>query len=315
MKGVWFSMGWSNGVASAPPTHFFQIRQLTQTLALKSLFEAEQQNSRTAVDALSAGFNVAGTLNTDSLASTMMRVAILGMMCEASEQVLNRTKATDVQLLSLQQSIHPARSDDFAYAFTTERCLATTMFDSLRAAHDGGGSELLFLMRLARWMSGDRKPIYRDEDYLAYLNFLDEHRAAQSLPGFERLGRSKQLNALLKTNTYSTMLEIIAPNWTRAMHAAIEAGARLEAAKAALAVERYRLAHNGELPDSWSALVPMYLTAAPRDPLDHQPLRFKKLSRGYIVYSIGADGVDNGGGERANHTVTNHYDVTFTVER
>jgi len=35
-----------------------------------------------------------------------------------------------------------------------------------------------------------------------------------------------------------------------------------------------------------AALVPDYLSAVPRDPLDNQPLRFKKFLRGYVVYSI-----------------------------
>ena len=47
--------------------------------------------------------------------------------------------------------------------------------------------------------------------------------------------------------------------------------------------------------------------------MDEQALRFKKLTRGYVVYSIGADGVDNGGVERAG--LTNDYDLTITVER
>jgi hypothetical protein len=42
------------------------------------------------------------------------------------------------------------------------------------------------------------------------------------------------------------------------------------------------------------------------------PLR--KLTNGYAIYSIGADGVDNGGIEKGPFTLTN-YDITVTVER
>jgi hypothetical protein len=70
-------------------------------------------------------------------------------------------------------------------------------------------------------------------------------------------------------------------------------------ARAALAIERYRLT-TGHLPDKFtdSALV---------DPFDGQPLRYKKLAKGYVVYSIGEDGKDDGGDEKK--------DITFTVER
>jgi hypothetical protein len=314
---VWFSMGWTNGFTNVPPIPYVQVRQVAQTLALKSFYEAERQDSQKATDTLRAGFGLAGTLNGDSLVSTMIRVAVAGLMCEASEQALNRSKLTDAQLLSIQQSINPALADDFTHAYMVERYMATTALDPIRAAYDKGGSEKarLTLWSWFQWVRGNRKPVYRDEDYLLYLNILDERRATQSLPAFERLQRSEQLDAKYKTNIFSTMAEIMGTHWTKATRAAVEVRAKLETAKTALAVERYRLAPNDELPDSLFALVPKYLPAVPRDPLDNQPLRFKKLPRGYTVYSIGADGVDNGGVERTSQTATNHYDVTFTVER
>jgi len=73
-----------------------------------------------------------------------------------------------------------------------------------------------------------------------------------------------------------------------------------------LAVERYRLA-NDALPDSLSTLVPKFLDAVPIDPFDGQPLRYKKLAKGCVVYSVGEDGKDDGGDEKK--------DITFTVER
>jgi hypothetical protein len=99
------------------------------------------------------------------------------------------------------------------------------------------------------------------------------------------------------------------------LRVALETRARMEAAKTAIAIERYRLAHQGAVPPTLDALVPNFVEAIPVDPFDHQPLRFKRLERGYVVYSIGADGIDNGGVERTSNSVTNNYDVTFIVER
>lgn len=77
-------------------------------------------------------------------------------------------------------------------------------------------------------------------------------------------------------------------------------------AVAALGVERYRLAH-GELPQKLDELVPLYLKTVPTDPFDGQPLRYRKLANGYVVYSVCKDGHDDGGDELK--------DITFTVER
>jgi hypothetical protein len=66
-------------------------------------------------------------------------------------------------------------------------------------------------------------------------------------------------------------------------------------AVAAIALKRYELRH-GQLPGDLNALVPEFLGSVPRDPVDGRPLRYQLNSDGtFLLYSIGADGVDNGG--------------------
>ncbi|MCI0461881.1 MAG: hypothetical protein L0Z62_33435, partial [Gemmataceae bacterium] len=62
----------------------------------------------------------------------------------------------------------------------------------------------------------------------------------------------------------------------------------------ALALERYRCEH-GCWPDTLSALVPAQLTQVPADPYDGKPLRYRPLPEGVLIYSVGPDGLDNGG--------------------
>jgi type II secretory pathway pseudopilin PulG len=108
---------------------------------------------------------------------------------------------------------------------------------------------------------------------------------------------------------------MVMPSWSKAMRTAAETKARLVALKTALAIERFRLANGNALPATLDALVPNYCPSLPRDPFDEQPLRYKKLARGYVVYSIGADGIDNAGAERTNRKNMSDYDLTITVER
>ncbi|HYC99647.1 MAG TPA: hypothetical protein VEB22_00340 [Phycisphaerales bacterium] len=67
-----------------------------------------------------------------------------------------------------------------------------------------------------------------------------------------------------------------------------------------VALERYRL-DRGEYPVSLAELVGSRLSAIPLDPATGKPLLYKRLvpadrhGRGYLLYSAGADGVDNGG--------------------
>ena len=65
---------------------------------------------------------------------------------------------------------------------------------------------------------------------------------------------------------------------------------------AALAVERFRRGHAGEAPATLSALVPEYLTAVPLDPFSGHPLSYRRTAVSYVIYSIGQNRADDGGG-------------------
>jgi hypothetical protein len=65
-------------------------------------------------------------------------------------------------------------------------------------------------------------------------------------------------------------------------------------AVAAVAAERYRLRH-GTWPASLAALVPEFLRQVPADPYDGQPLRYRRLPDGVLIYSVSTDGQDDGG--------------------
>jgi hypothetical protein len=75
----------------------------------------------------------------------------------------------------------------------------------------------------------------------------------------------------------------------------------------ALALKRYQLAHGG-YPSDLSSLVPRFLPAIPRDPADGQPLRYRLRPDGtFLLYSIGLDGVDNGGDPSPTDTKTRSF--------
>jgi hypothetical protein len=120
---------------------------------------------------------------------------------------------------------------------------------------------------------------------------------------------------------YYIMSRLLLPRVTGMLARDAEHRARLRTALSALAVERWRAVHGGELPKSLTALVPVYLPAVPHDPYDGQSLRFKRLARGFVVYSIGVDGRDDGGKEKPPKSVPQSpaqpsgFDTTFTVER
>jgi hypothetical protein len=137
------------------------------------------------------------------------------------------------------------------------------------------------------------------------------------LPATRRRIEAERLNQQVEQQLRSHFLlfaRMLIPSLERAEPKAARQYAVLRCAEVACAVERWRLAHAGALPPSLDALVPQFLAAVPEDPMDGKPLKFRPRRLGFVVYSIGEDGTDDGGTE---HTPgkTNRWDYTFVVER
>jgi hypothetical protein len=73
---------------------------------------------------------------------------------------------------------------------------------------------------------------------------------------------------------------------------------------------RFRLDH-GKLPSGLDELVPKYLESIPADPFDGKPLRLAVKEDRRIIYSVGPDGVDDGGVDI--HGKEGKGDVIFTL--
>jgi hypothetical protein len=62
----------------------------------------------------------------------------------------------------------------------------------------------------------------------------------------------------------------------------------------AFSLAAYRADH-GTYPDSLGALVPKYARRVSSDPFTEQPLRYRREGSGFLLYSVGQNGVDDGG--------------------
>jgi hypothetical protein len=110
------------------------------------------------------------------------------------------------------------------------------------------------------------------------------------------------------------LTRVFTPAMTRIVELDLRLRAHLDLAKAALAIERHRLA-GGKVPERLEELVPRYLPAVPSDPFDGNPLRYRRTEPGYCLYSISEDGQDNGGKEKTDVPSGAPYDWCFIVAR
>lgn len=63
----------------------------------------------------------------------------------------------------------------------------------------------------------------------------------------------------------------------------------------AIAIRRYQLDHDSQLPKSLQALVPSYLNTIPKDIMDGEPLHYRRDGQNFHLYSLGENGTDDGG--------------------
>lgn len=70
--------------------------------------------------------------------------------------------------------------------------------------------------------------------------------------------------------------------------------ARLRLLTTQLALQCFR-SEQGHVPRQLDDLVPKYLQRVPTDPFSNQPLVYRAQGTNWLLYSVGPDGVDDGG--------------------
>ena len=141
---------------------------------------------------------------------------------------------------------------------------------------------------------------------MAYLN-----KQADEARPFNRFTELEQANDMAPTlPAYVTYSKIV----IAARHQFISAIAKQRALRAAVAVERFKLAQDGRKPTVLSDLVPQYLPSVPLDPYDGGELKYRRedffdvkpdpkapekiveqVITGYQIYAISIDKTDNEG--------------------
>ncbi|REJ70643.1 MAG: hypothetical protein DWQ31_00400 [Planctomycetota bacterium] len=95
-----------------------------------------------------------------------------------------------------------------------------------------------------------------------------------------------------------------------AVNGMIDVDARMEVEfcrlKVAFALALYR-ADEGEYPETLDALVPELLDELPGDLFSGEGLKYQRRGAGYLLYSVGRDGIDHGGHDESGQVVAGEW--------
>jgi hypothetical protein len=288
------------GTAGGSP-HLMQSRSLGRLMSLRVRVSVVRGNLDTAIESIEASLAAARALeNQLTVAEYMCRRDLIRRALVDIEFLLNRAELTDEQLDRLERNVN---------SFDTHQSLTTALLGERGVAYRQrfhSPSPLAMpppspTATAADPMAGSE--LIRPADCLFFLEIIEQQIAASRQPLRQAVETTNQIHE--RTFPYKDARAI--PEIVRFQQsfkllplgsAPIYGRARLEARRelmlAAIAAKRYRMAH-GEYPATWELLTPEFLPSVPSDPIDGQPLRLVVEKEGLLLYSVGADGVDDGG--------------------
>ncbi len=288
--------------------HLGQVKRLVQFLALAALTDAESGHPAEAVRHVEDILVAARSLDAEPLLiSQLVRASIVRIATGAAATSLPRTTVDDAGWKGLQEAlVATATTTGIRNGLIGEISSAAGVFESAPAemavwfADDLGaggkptpGTRATAALYIA---SGVRA---LDERFC--LDRLGEFLDASALPFPDALRRSRAVAQRVETEGtgFAVRFKYLSGILLNGLNHSLEQQAFCEASVrttiAGCAIERHRLAHAGHPPETLAELVPAFLTAVPTDPFDGQPLRYHRTGDAFVVYSIGADGKDDGG--------------------
>jgi hypothetical protein len=289
-------------------------REVAEWLQHDAFLLAQDEKCDRAVESCQAIFNAGRAMDGELLViSHLIRVAEQHISLITLERVLAQGQASEECLQGKQALLQEdLRGDGWLPAVRGERAGMHHLFDNIRTGKvqtpsfrgmglGGGGVESITF-----WFI-DTFPSTLLKYYPEYLRHMNRCVDIAKLPIHERAAKMQEWEADCK-NTKNPVIKLLAPALSKVSQSECRNQALLRSAMVALACERYRLKHKDK-DNAWPASLDVLvneklLGRIPTDPMDNQPIRYRRTKEGIVVYSIGFDLTDNQGNidrERGMH--------------
>lgn len=286
-----FPIDFTDGVRLLPP-YLQQLRMGARLLALETIVNVHRGRPIDAVESVKAIFAVARSLELEPIMiSQLVRMALGGNACERTGWLLSAGILDDDQLASLDAEL--AASD---YQQSLRRALMGERVIGLQTFADPDG--------LKKQFAHLRFTPFLDADQVLYLQVMAELIAAAEETGSARLTAVAGSDALIKAQSGATgaqmrypMTFLLTPSLQPFAESVSRHEAVRDATRLAIAVERFRR-KQGRLPDTLDELVPRFVSALLDDPFSGKSLQYHTSTTDYLVYSVGVNGVDDGGSDQ-----------------
>lgn len=266
----------------------------SQYLASENLILLRDGNYSTAVANIEAMLRLSAMLAEEPvMISQLVAFAIVGMAHDSTWNLLQAdVSRPDLQgLLATWEGLR--LSDNIVETLRMERAWFEAVMNAKNPPPDASGLDqphpaIEFVWKL--WLRQKDERLTLSDYQQAIEAFANKKNWSEFLANFDRLragAASAGIVRLLGSKALST-------NFTSTGKCpSAESLQRL--ACTAIAIRLYAMDHEGTPPDSLQALVPEYLKDVPIDPMDAQPLRYKREGSQFLLYAVGPNGLDESG--------------------
>jgi hypothetical protein len=293
-----------NSVASTLLPYLAALKRCAQILNVRAISELADNQNQKALDEMALLFHLNNSLNNSPLLiSQLVRMAIMNIEMQPIWEGLAGHKWSDEQLTELEAEL--AKIDflnDYELSVRCERAFAIASFETQRRTHEitvslqNGGTMNIKVP----WMPSGY--FYQNELAFAQMSehwtlpLIDTNSRVISPENCRRMEADMRASAKRKHfSPYTFQARMVTPAFAAVVKKIAYTQSSIDMARAACALERYRLAH-GEYPQTLDALTPQFIAEVPHDIINGQPLHYRLRPDGqFILYSVGWNETDDGG--------------------
>jgi hypothetical protein len=297
-------INWTPDVVGTAFPLLMETREVAEIAKWDALLRIQEQNYDGALESCRAMLS-AGRANDRGFALLQMliRQAIQSACIDIVERTLAQGEPSETALRAMQNLLEDELAQPLLVtAFRGERAAS---FGSIDFLARNKGLPLRASIRIA-WET-ETDP-FRRISAVVHAPFNNSAEANQAMilqcvtdviealqqPEPEQSQAFERVDALAKDVRQPPIFRLLLPALSKLREANLRSQARLRSAVTALAAERYRRQH-GAWPEKLDALVPTELKQAGVDPFNGEPLIFRRLPDGLVIYSVGQNRIDDGG--------------------
>ena len=276
-----------------------RCRNVMALLQYDAMLRAHDGEDKEALESCHAALAAARSIGEEPyLIAMLIRVAGQQIAVNGLERTLAQGQPPDDGLKAMQELLEKeAEAPTLEFGVRGERAGSFMMINQMREGETkfsalvggpgggGGGVEDWLISAF---------PAYFARSQADLLRMMNKAVDATKQPADKRLAAIGDIEDEVR-HTKSILPRLLMPAMTKVAQADARTRANLRAAAVGAAAERYRQKHDA-WPEDLDALVAKgFLKEAPLDPFDGKQLRWRRLPDGVVIYSVGIDGVDNGG--------------------